>query len=398
MGAGDDFFFTGGGFSDWSGGSAGRFSSSSLSGSSSDGKYSSSNGKKDKLTQKSNEQPIVIGRSGVIWRIMMICFLLLMQAWGAIMYIHYPDGNAYVGHGTVFISSMIYLSWYIIKNVNICYNFRSVSVWKVYIFRMLWLLTCCLSFLISAIIALTPILCHLLRYWLVEHRELFIFYFFDEYTQLYSTDYSLEHCWWVMIISGLFAWFMFSFALGLLYFIPNELKIARRMACYLNKQKDSQWDLKNFIASLKGSDTSCCFTSILSIGILFAFVMLFGAIQKYNREKGYYDSRIESQRRMDEMLQQLKEPEEDTQKVDTVAYVDVAKDVTQAKPATPPAVSHKSSSYTAKPNRSRSSGYSSGSTYSSSSHSSYDDDDDDDDTWYSDEDDADEKYEYDYWE
>lgn len=27
MGAGDDFFFTGGGFSDWSGGSAGRFSS-----------------------------------------------------------------------------------------------------------------------------------------------------------------------------------------------------------------------------------------------------------------------------------------------------------------------------------------------------------------------------------
>lgn len=33
MGAGDDFFFTGGGFSDWSGGSAGRFgSSSSVSG------------------------------------------------------------------------------------------------------------------------------------------------------------------------------------------------------------------------------------------------------------------------------------------------------------------------------------------------------------------------------
>ena len=27
MGAGDDFFFTGGGFSDWSGGSAGKFSS-----------------------------------------------------------------------------------------------------------------------------------------------------------------------------------------------------------------------------------------------------------------------------------------------------------------------------------------------------------------------------------
>lgn len=42
-------------------------------------------------------------------------------------------------------------------------------------------------------------------------------------------------------------------------------------------------------------------------------------------------------------------------------------------------------------------------TYSSDSHSSdhhsnNDDDDDDDDTWYRDEDDADEQYEYDYWE
>lgn len=397
MGAGDDFFFTGGGFSDWSGGSAGKFSSGSSTGGSSSGGVHSGDERKQGVSDKYIDTPAIVGKTGLIWRILMICFLLFMQGVGAIMYLHYPEWEGYFGHGTVFICSWLYLIWFIIAYGNILYKFRSISIWKMHLFRMSWHLFCCASLLICAVFALTPVVCHYCRYWLVQHHELFIFTFFDEFTYLYSSHYDLEYYWWVMIISALLALVPFASALAMLYSIPKEVKITRNMIHLVCDRQHSLEGDRNLTNNPISTDTKWLFNSILMIGMLFAGVMIIGACKRYNSEKDYYDMRMESQQRMDEMLHRYDQPDKDASVLDTVPYTDVTKPAT---PATPPPPASKRNVTSSSSSYRTPSGYYSG--YSSSSRSStYDDDwddEDDDDTWYRDEDDADEQYEYDYWE
>lgn len=412
--SGDDYYWTGGKFTDWSGNSAGKFdwntggSSGSPSGGASSGGYNDGCGydyvkryqevlteeKKHGLPETFVELPTVVGSVGIVLRVLMVCFLLLMQGLCGVMYLHYPEWKLYFGHGTGFICAYLYLLWFIVTNGNLFYNFRVIIAWKMHLFRTLWLFFCCTSLFISSAIALTPILCHYLRYWLVQHHEFFIFTFFDEFTRLSSWDYDLDLYWWVMVISAFIAWIPLVFALGIIYLFPNEVKITRKMVPYMLYRQNSKVNYSYYTRTPKNSDIGCALNVILLIGILSTGVMVIASIQNYNDQKFYYNMRIESERRLDEMLHRFDQPDEDTMAPDTVPHVDMvepAKPTRQANPAV-----SKSSSKTSKTSRHHSSRYSSG--YSSSLNSSSYDDDDDDDTWYRDEDDADERDEYDYWE
>lgn len=412
--SGDDYYWTGGKFSDWNGKSAGKFDGGS-SGSSSDspgGGFHSSDKKNDREPEKSQEQPVVVGGLGLIWKILMLCFLLLLQGMNALMYIHYPDCKAYIGHGTGFLCSLSYLLWFIVENYNLIYNFRRISAWKMHLFRTFWLMLCSVSLFICSVIALTPVWCHYLRYWLVQHHELFIFTFFDpELTHLYSTDFNLEPYWWIMVISAFIAWFPFLFSLGMLYFIPNEIKKTQKMIPYIRHLQKSQKRDKILISSSKSSETKVLFTSLLLIGMLFTAVMVLGSYQNYNRDKRFYDTRMEYIRQLDEMLHRNDQLEEDSVEIakrDSTRRVNDSICVVRQKESEKKKAEERSA-YEKEIRREadkflRSYSGKSRGTYSSDFHSSDhhsnndDDDDDDDDTWYRDEDDADEQYEYDYWE
>lgn len=105
MSIGDDFFYTGGGFSDWSGGSAGIFSggSSSSAGGGSNFSYLSGKQKEEALReekahglpQNATELPSFIGKWRLAWRIVLLLLLLSVSLIGPYVYIHQDDGEAY---------------------------------------------------------------------------------------------------------------------------------------------------------------------------------------------------------------------------------------------------------------------------------------------------------------
>lgn len=239
------------------------------------------------------EFPILVGGLGVAWRVLVICFVLFMQGMCAVMYLHYPECDAYVGHGTAFVCMWLFMMWYIVVNGNLFYNFHRIRAWKMHLFRLLWMLLCQISLLVSAAFALTPVLCHYLRYWVIQHHELFVFTFFDEYTRLDSWDFNLKHRWWVMIISAFMAWIPFAVSIGLLYFIPNEVKKTRSMIPYMQYRQTSQMKYEELWRNPKSDETQWLFLPALLIGLLFIGVMVFGATEKYDRQKWYYEMRME---------------------------------------------------------------------------------------------------------
>lgn len=132
---------------------------------------------------------------------------------------------------------------------------------------------------------------------------------------------------------------------------------------------------------------------LIIVSLIFMIVTIFGCRNGKIKSEWLHEQWIECR-------QNSMHHDAPTEEVETISDADTVDPLPEtAKPATS-APAPKSSSSTHHRSYSHSSGSSySSSTYSSRSHSSYnDDDDDDDDTWYRDEDDADEQYEYDYWE
>lgn len=122
---GDAFYFTGGGFSDWSGRSAGKFDNDAF-GSSSDscvgGVYVSprvkqrlAEEKAHGLPQNATELPSFIGKWRLAWRIVLLLLLLSVSLIGPYVYIQQDDGEAYfvAGFWTLLATGgwVAFMSW-----------------------------------------------------------------------------------------------------------------------------------------------------------------------------------------------------------------------------------------------------------------------------------------------
>lgn len=418
MGFEEDYFWTGGGFSDWSGNSMGKFSWNSRGSSSSFGGASHSsqpNGEKsDKerikewkekleaqlaeerkhgLPKEAKAMPEFITLDNWLLRMGLILLSVLMQVVAMLMYICYPNQNVSLLPTLIFLLSAVgmgFLSllsadWYVVKkHVTLGVIKTTMAAQKIIV------LTACLT---SVLIAFTPLWCYLFSQFIHEHKGLFVFLSIYETDDLSYQLFSDASGWTIGISTIIATYYLLCLAIGIGISYGRSRGKASERLTYTNYCQENG----------KATPKKMWSAGFLYVVLGFAFFLscMFVPIMWKTKQELEHatENRIKQQQHWNRSHESVSSDTrynyqmDDKQNEDIAEPAEISETTKQApKPATSP------TRYQSISGRSYGSSYS----HSSSSHtSSYDDDwddEDDDDTWYHDEDDADEKYEYDYWE
>lgn len=197
MGAGDDFFFTGGGFSDWSGGSAGNFGSSS--GGSCFGVSSSGKGKdaedaqsklrkitaeyqkrvdvekKNGLPEKANALPNFLTYKNWLFRIGTVLLCICLQSVAALIYVCYPVQTLTLLSAIIFVLAglcfmlLTHMSsnWYVVR--------REISQREIRLTMMLQKGIVVTGSFLQIFVAGVPLLCALFPQFILSHTNVLVF-------------------------------------------------------------------------------------------------------------------------------------------------------------------------------------------------------------------------------
>lgn len=462
MSSGDDFFFTGGGFSDWSGGSAGRFSSesSSFSGCSSSGYLPPDKETEDQIRERvlreqkqkglpkdADMLPVFLTRGQWFGRIVFLLLLLTLPIFGCLLYLNRPEPIAYWLGGFFYLTALCW-TIYLTKESPNRYPVQKI-VTKGVIKRRLIIdeLIAVSSLLLMPVFVFSPVIFGRLEDTIKAHPGL---YFME-------SIYEIDYCHYPRNIDGMYFFYAVFALVPIIYLLYHLYRIRHLMRSVnqrlkyieyrkeLHKEKSAELngryrELNERIKHLDNNYTAqevsewfelrqyrrnCNYGDKRDIGVptsaetvnwsvyrqsnngmykffgwlliivslIFVIVAIWGCRSRKYESERLYEQYIEYKHNMWNSIHH-DDPVEEVETESRATIVDPQPELSMPATSTSAPINYKSSSESSSKN-------SSGPSYSSStysSHSSSYDDDDDDDTWYRDEDDADEQYEYDYWE
>lgn len=240
MGAGDDFFFTGGGFSDWSGGSAGRFSSgsSSFSGCSSSGYLPPDKETEDQIRDRvlceqkqkglpkdADMLPVFLTRGQWFGRIVFLLLLLTLPIFGCLLYLNRPEPIACWLGGFFYLTALCWII-YLAKESPNRYPVQKIVTKRVIMRRLIIdELLAVSSLLLMPVFVFSPVIFGRLDDTIKAHPGL---YFME-------SIYEIDYCHYPRNIDGMY-FFYAVFALAPIIYLLYHLYRIRHLTGSANQR------------------------------------------------------------------------------------------------------------------------------------------------------------------
>ncbi len=241
MSTGNDFFYTGGGFSDWSGSSAGKFSggSSSDGGSVSDFSYLSTKEKekiqalreekRHGLPFDAHELPTLLNVWGITNRIIWLIALIGVQMLLSYLFVCDPKREMLWTSGILYFFTLIGTFYYSLTIAN-WYPIWKSNVTRVRVKRFLLLQQSLViwTMIISLFLLLTPLWCTIAADYLVEHNDWLI------KPHLFYEPFNSKRLWWVFAVMIYYAVSPVAVIIGLIRFpLVSEKNVKARFTYLL---------------------------------------------------------------------------------------------------------------------------------------------------------------------
>lgn len=312
MSTGDDFFFTGGGFSDWSGGSAGNFGSSSggsFFGGSSFGKGKDDEDaqsklrkikaeyqkkldaeKKNGMPKKANVLPNFITYKSWLFRIGTVQLCICLQSVAALIYVCYPVQALSLLPAIIFVLAglsfmlLTHMSsnWYVVRREISQREIRLTMTWQKG--------TVVAGSILQIFVAGVPLLCALFPQFILLHTNVLVF------RSIYAADKLHYHLfqgfagWAICIASILLVIYAFFYLIiTLVEYGKTRGSVSERYTYTLYCQRNGITFEKDDLDFVKGI---MIFVTLLTL--FFSYVMINEKRELEHAEKRWHTNHAES--------------------------------------------------------------------------------------------------------